>query len=117
MKEIKAQLRYLRMAPRKVRLVTDAIKGKSASIAETQLKFLEKSAALPVRKLLRSAMANAKHNFNITPDQLMVKTVRVDKGPTLKRFMPRARGMASPIHKHMSHIILVLSEQEKKDKK
>lgn len=117
MKEIKAQLNYLRMAPRKVRLVADAIKGKSANVADTQLKFLEKAAAVPVRKLLRSAMANAKHNFDIASDRLMVKTVRVDKGPTLKRFMPRARGMASSIHKHMSHIILVLAEQEKKDKK
>ncbi len=99
------------MAPRKVRLVADLIKGKKARQAETELRFLEKSAALPIKKLLRSAIANAKHNFNIESDRLMVKTIRVDKGPTLKRIMPRARGMASPIHKHMSHIVLVLSER------
>ena len=117
MKEVKAQLRFLRIAPRKVRVVADTIKGKAVTVADTQLKFLEKTAALPVRKLLRSAIANAKHNFNLNADQLMVKNIRVDKGPTLKRFMPRARGMASPIHKHMSHIMLVLGEQkESKDK-
>lgn len=85
------------------------MKGKSVKKADAQLKFTQKDAALPLRKLLQSAMANAKHNFNIDPDQLIVKSVRVDQGPTLKRFMPRARGMASPIHKRTSHITLILA--------
>lgn len=116
MSEIKAQLRYLRMSPRKVRVTAGLMKGKSAKNAETQLKFLRKNASLPLRKLLQSAMANAKHNFNIDPEQLVVKSVRVDQGPTLKRSMPRARGMASPIHKRMSHITLVLEDLAKKQK-
>lgn len=110
MKEIKAHLRYLRMAPRKVRLVTQSIRGKRAKNAEIQLCFTQKAAALPVLKLLRSAMANAKHNFQIDVDRLMVRSIRVDGGPTLKRFMPRARGMASSIRKRTSHITLVLSD-------
>lgn len=116
MSEIKAHLRYLRMAPRKVRVMADVMKGKSVKTADAQLKFTSKSAAIPLRKLLRSAAANAKHNFNIDSDQLVVQTVRVDQGPTLKRSMPRARGMASPIHKRTSHITLILTEAIKKDK-
>lgn len=114
MVEVKAQLRYLRMAPRKVRLVTRAIQGKPLKDAIVMLRFLAKGAARPVRKLLRSAEANAKHNFRLDSDTLMVHSIRVDQGPVLKRFMPRARGMASPIRKRMSHITLILSEQKKK---
>jgi len=116
MTEIKANLRYLRMSPRKVRTMADVMKGKPVKLADAQLKFVRKSAALPLRKLLRSAVANAKHNFNIDSEQLILKTVRVDQGPTLKRSMPTARGMASPIHKRTSHIMLVLTESIKKDK-
>ena len=99
------------MAPRKVRVVAYSIKGKSAKKADAHLKFLTQSAALPLRKLLRSAIANAKHNFHLDEDRLVVKNVTVDKGPTLKRSRPRSRGMASPIHKRTSHIALVLAEQ------
>lgn len=112
MSEIKAQLRYLRMTPRKVRTTAGVMKGKSVKRADVDLKFTRKSAALPLLKLLRSAAANAKHNFNLDPEGLIVKSVRVDKGPTLKRFMPRARGMASPIRKRTSHITLVLAIEE-----
>ncbi len=110
-KEIKAHLRYLRIAPRKVRQVADSMKGKRAKEADADLRFLEKGSASVLRKLLRSAMANAKHNFNIDADRLTVKSIRVDKGPALKRSMPRSRGMASPIHKHSSHITLILAEE------
>ncbi len=116
MQEVKAHLRYLRISPRKVRTTANIMKGKSVKVADAQLKFIRQSAALPLRKLLKSATANAKHNFNIDPDQLIIKTVRVDQGPTLKRSMPRARGMASPIHKRTSHIMLILAESVKKDK-
>src|SRR3989338_673173 len=116
MSEIKAHLRYLRMAPRKVRTMANIMKGKPVKLAEVQLQFAQKNASLPLRKLLRSAIANAKHNFNIDSEQLMVKTVRVDQGPTLKRSLPRARGMASRIKKRTSHIMLVLTESIKKDK-
>ena len=109
MAEIKAHLRYLRMSPRKVRLLADAVKGKPAGEADTVLSFTAKRAAEPLKKLLRSAVANAKHNFNIEKENLVIKNIRVDKGPTLKRFMPRARGMAAPIRKRSSHITLILS--------
>ncbi len=107
--EIKAKLRYLRIAPRKVRLVADAIRGKSAKDASISLKFIPKRSAGPMLKLLRSAVANAKHNFNKEEEDLIVSSVRVDKGPTLKRFMPRARGVASRINKRSSHISIILS--------
>lgn len=111
MKEYKAHLRYLRVAPRKVRLVAKSIKGKSAKEAETSLKFTAKKTAISLAKLLHSAISNAKNNFNVSPESLFVKNITVDKGPVLKRFMPRARGMASPIHKHTSHITIILSEK------
>lgn len=97
------------MAPRKVRLAAAAIKGKSAEEAEAVLEFLPKITARPLSKLLKSAIANAKHNFNIEKENLVVKNIAVDKGPTLKRFMPRARGMASPIRKRESHVTIVLT--------
>ena len=111
MKEHKAHLRYLRTAPRKVRLVARALRGKSAKEAETALRFMVKKSAEPMLKLLRSAVANAKHNFNIPQEKLFVKNITVDKGPILKRSMPRARGSASPIHKHTSHISIILIEK------
>ena len=111
MKEIKAHLRYLRMAPRKVRLAAGAVKGKSAEEAEAVLEFLPKRAALPLKKLLKSAVANAKHNFNIEKENLFVKNITVDKGPTLKRFMPRARGSAAPIRKRESHVTIILQNK------
>ena len=100
------------MSPRKVRVVADTIKGKSAEEADAVLGFLRKSAALPLRKLLRSAVANAKHNFNAEKETLVVKSIKVDMGPTLKRFMPRARGSASPIRKRSSHVSLVLENKK-----
>ena len=108
----KAHLRYLRIAPRKVRLVARSIRGKSAKEAETVLKFLAKKSAEPMLKLLRSAIANAKHNFNISQEKLFIKNITVDKGPILKRSMPRARGSASPIHKHTSHITITLNTND-----
>ena len=111
MKKYKAHLRYLRVAARKIRLVAKTIRGKSAKDAETSLKFTAKKTAHPLAKLLHSAVSNAKNNFNAAPDKLFVKNITVDKGPVLKRFMPRARGMASSIHKHTSHITIILSEK------
>lgn len=96
------------MAPRKVRVVADAIKGKSVREAENTLKFLGRRPKLPLEKLLKSAVSNAKHNFNIESSNLVVKDIRVDTGPTLKRRLPRAKGMATPIRKRSSHITIVL---------
>ncbi|OGF71786.1 50S ribosomal protein L22 [Candidatus Giovannonibacteria bacterium RIFCSPHIGHO2_02_43_13] len=109
--DYKAHLRYLRVAPRKVRLVAKTIRGKSAKDAETSLKFTAKKTAHPLAKLLHSAVSNAKNNFNVASDKLFVKNITVDKGPVLKRFKPRSKGMANPIHKHTSHITIILSEK------
>ena len=98
------------MSPRKVRLVIDLIRGKAVGPAITQLEFLRKDAALPVLKLLKSAMANAEHNFKLDAGTLRVKTVTADGGPTLKRFRPRAHGSAAPIRKRTTHITLTLSD-------
>jgi|SRR3989344_6991807 len=108
MKDVTAKLRYLRIAPRKVRVVADSIRGKSVRDAEIVLRFVARRAHLPLEKLLKSAVANAKHNFHMQPETLVIKSIRVDQGPVLKRRLLRARGMATPIRKKSSHITLVL---------
>lgn len=105
-----AQLRFLRMAPRKVRSVADTLKGLSVNEAEAQLLLQPRRAAKPLLKLLRSAVSNAKNNQKLNPDILRIESIRVDNGPMLKRSLPRARGSASPIQKKMSHIYLLLSD-------
>lgn len=115
--EIKAHLRYLRIAPRKVRLVADLIRGKPVKEAEKILNFVPKKAALPLLKLLKSAIANAKNNFKIEEKTLFISKILVNEGPKLKRIFPRARGRADIIQKKMSHITLVLDKIEKKQNK
>ena len=105
-----AKLRYLRQSPRKVRLVADAIRGLAVLKAESKLKFAPQSAAVPLLKLLNSAIANAEHNFQMKKDNLFIKEIRVDQGPALKRWKSRAFGRASGIRKETSHIIIVLGE-------
>jgi len=109
--EVKAKLRYLRQSSRKVRLVADLIKGKSVKNAELQLRFLSKKSAGFLQKLLRSAVASAKNNFQLDKEGLFVKEIKVDQGPTLKRHRPRARGRATAIKKRTSHISLVLADK------
>ena len=108
--EVKAKLRYLRMSPRKVRLVADLVRGKSAQSALDQLQFANKAAAKPVSKLVQSAIANAVNNFSLELNNLFVKEISVDGGPTLKRWMPRAHGRATPIMKRTSHVNIILGE-------
>jgi len=108
--EVKAKAKYIRMSPRKVRLVVDVIRGMTASRSLDQLAFINKKAVRPVRKLVESAIANAENNFELEKDNLYIKEMRVDDGPTLHRWQPRARGRATPIRKRTSHISLVLSE-------
>ncbi len=107
-----ASLRYLRMAPSKVRLVVDLIRGKKVEEALNLLGFSKKSAALPVAKLLKSAVANAdvKGGFNL--DRLAVKTVTVDEGPTWRRWLPRAQGRATRVRKRTSHVTVILGESK-----
>lgn len=109
---ITAKLRHLRISPRKVRLVTDLIKGLSVIEAERQLKFLTKKTTKPVLKLLNSAVANAKNKANLVKENLYVSNVIIENGPTLKRWRSRAMGRAAPIMKRTSHITLILNERE-----
>lgn len=113
MKEQKAKLNYLRMAPRKVRLLVNSIKGLPIGEAEARLLLIHKKASQPVLGLLRSAIANAKNNKQLNVDGLYVKEIKVDQAPMLKRQMPRAMGRATMIQKKGSHITLVLAETEK----
>ncbi len=108
MTEVKAHTRYLRMTPRKVRLVVDLVRGMDVETALAQLQFLPKAAARPVRKLLESAIANAEHNFKLDRGNLRIKAALVNQGPTLKRWRPRAMGSAAPILKRTSHITIIL---------
>jgi large subunit ribosomal protein L22 len=107
-----AQLRYLRIAPRKVRSVADLIRGLPVNDAEAQLMVQRRRPAKPILKLLRSAVANAK-NKSQNVDHLFISEIRVDQGPMLKRYLPRARGSASPIQKKMSHVTITLGVNEK----
>lgn len=113
MKEQIARLRYLHIAPRKVRLVANLLRGLSVNEAEAQLLMSPKRVSPPLIKLLRQAVASAKHNSQLNPDQLFIKEIKVDQGPMLKRYMPRAMGRATPIQKKSSHITLILAESEK----
>lgn len=112
MKIQRAQLNYLRMAPRKVRLVANLIKGLPVGEAEALLSLHPRKPAEPLTKLLRGAIANAKNNQQLDSNRLFVKEIRVDQGPMLKRFIPRAMGRATPIQKKSSHITLILAESE-----
>jgi len=110
--ESKAQLNYLHIAPRKVRLVTGLIRGIDVKKAEVELTHLPKRSASPILKLLKSAVANAKQNLGLDAKELYVKEVRVNQGPVLKRFRPRAFGRAAMIRKRTSHVLLVLGTKE-----
>lgn len=102
------------MAPRKLRLVANLIKGMSVEEAGKQLNFLTKRAALPLSKLLNSAVSNARNNFKTEPVKLFVRNVIVNPGPVLKRHRPRSRGMAHPIEKKTSHVEIILGMKEAK---
>ena len=108
--EVKAITRYVRIAPRKARLVTELIKGKPVEEALTILRFVPKKAARLVDKTLRSAVANAEQNPNIDVDTLYIKRIYVDGGPTMKRWRARAMGRATRIIKRTSHITVILDE-------
>ena len=108
---MKAFLKNYRQSPRKVRLLADLVRGKSVTDALTTLQFVDKRAADPFAKLIKSAVANAKDQDKNT-EKLFVKTVEVNKGIVLKRFMPRARGSASRINKRNSHISVELGQRK-----
>lgn len=108
---MKAKLRYLRIAPRKARLVVDLVRGKNVEEAINILTFTHRAASEPVRKLIESALSNAEE-ADADVDRLFVKEIYVDEGPTLRRFRPRAMGRATRINKRTSHVTCVLGERK-----
>lgn len=113
--QVNARLSYLRMSPRKVRLVIDLVRGLPVSSAVHQLEFCPKEAAKPVLKLLQSAVANAEHNHGLDASNLRIAKITADGGPTLHRWKPRAHGRAAPIRKRTSHIQIILSDESPAD--
>ena len=109
--ESKAVARFVRIAPRKVRVVLDLIRGKNIAEAFAILKFTPKAGAEVVEKVLRSAVANAENNFDMDVDKLFIKTAFADGGPTMKRIHPRSRGQAFKILKRTSHVTIVVDEK------
>jgi len=110
--EAKAQARFIRIAPRKARIVMDLIRGKDVEEALTILRFTPKRASSIIEKVLNSAIANAEHNYEMKREDLYIDKGYVDEGPTLRRFRPRAMGRASRINKRSSHITVVIRERE-----
>lgn len=109
--ETRAVARFVRISPRKVRLVMDEVRGKKVDDALNLLTFAPQKGARLLRKLIRSAVSNAQNNNNLDPDSLVVKTVYADEGPVLKRFIPRAQGRATQIRKRTSHLTVILDEK------
>ena len=107
-----ATARYIRMSPRKVKVVVDMIRGKSAKEAAAILTYTPKAACEPVLKVLNSAIANAENNLDMSRDTLYVAEVFTNQGPTLRRYRPRSRGSASRIRKRTSHITIILDEKK-----
>ena len=108
----KAHAKYLRISPRKVKIVLDLIRGKDVATATAILMQTPKAASEPVLKLLKSAAANAENNFAMDPSKLYVSEVFATPGPILKRMMPRAQGRAYRINKRTSHVTLAVAERD-----
>jgi len=113
--QVKAVAKFIRISPRKVRLVVGLIRNLKAEIAQEQLKAMPKAASVDVLKVLNSAIANADHNEKVKKEDLVVSEAYVDGGPTLKRWRARAFGRAAQIRKKTSHITIVLSDKSKKE--
>lgn len=108
--KVTAKLNNLRIAPRKVRLVADLVRGMEVNLAKAQLHFLAKRSAEPILKLLNSAVANAEDNFSMDKNNLKIVKLTVDGGAVLKRWLPRSMGRATPLLKRTSHVTMVLDE-------
>jgi large subunit ribosomal protein L22 len=111
MQEARATARFIRIAPRKARLVLDLIRGKDVEEAFAILRHTPKAASPIIEKLLNSAIANAEHNYKMDPTKLKIVKAYADEGPIMKRYQPRARGQAFRINKRTSHITLVVAEK------
>jgi len=115
--EVRAQEKYIRISPKKARLVADIVRGDNAVQALTTLKFMPKKAAAIIYKALNSAVSNAVNNYGLEKDALVISKLTVDQGPSLKRFRPRSKGMASSLLKRTSHITVVVSAEKAKEAK
>jgi len=111
---VRASSRYVRVAPRKARLVADQIRGLHIDRARALLQFSPRGAASDIGKLIESAASNAENNHDLVADEMRVAEITVDEGPTLRRFRPRALGRATPINKRTSHIAVALSPEEER---
>jgi ribosomal protein L22 len=109
---VRASSRYVRVAPRKARLVADQVRGLQIDRARALLQFSPRGAAHDIAKLIESAASNAENNHDLVADEMRVAEITVDEGPTLRRFRPRALGRATPINKRTSHIAVALSPEE-----
>jgi ribosomal protein L22 len=109
---VRASSRYVRIAPRKARLIADQVRGLHIDQARALLQFSPRGAAHDIGKLIESAASNAENNHDLVADEMRVAEITVDEGPTLKRFRPRALGRATPIHKRTSHIAVALSPED-----
>ena len=109
--ETSAVAKFVRISPRKIRLIMDQVRGKRVDEALNMLSFAPQKGALILKKLINSAVANAEQNSGVDVDALFVKRVYADEGPTLKRFRPRAQGRATRIRKRSSHLTVVLDEE------
>ncbi len=110
--EAKAVAKYIRIAPRKARLVADLIREKDVASALSILKFMPNKGAAIIEKVLNSAMANAEHNYDMDVNELFVDRIYVDEGPTLKRWRAKAMGRVGRVRKRTSHITIILKERE-----
>ena len=110
--EAKATAKYVRVSPRKARLVVDQVRGKDIARAREILRFSERAISEVVEKVLNSAVANAENNHHMRSNNLVVKAAFVDEGPTLKRIRPRAKGSASRIRRRTSHITVIVAPRE-----
>jgi large subunit ribosomal protein L22 len=106
---VRASARYVRIAPRKARLIADQVRGMHIEKARALLQFSPRGAARDIQKLLESAASNAENNHDLIGDEMTIASITVDEGPTLKRYRPRAQGRATPIHKRTSHIAVALT--------
>ncbi|HET8738381.1 MAG TPA: 50S ribosomal protein L22 [Acidimicrobiia bacterium] len=109
--KVKAQNRFVRQSPYKVRRVLDLVRGLPVEEAEHVLRLTNRAAATPIVKTLKSAVANAEHNHALDAEDLVVAEAYADEGPTLKRYRPRARGRATRIRKRTSHITIVVADR------
>ncbi|MBW8059144.1 MAG: 50S ribosomal protein L22 [Solirubrobacterales bacterium] len=109
---VRASSRYVRVAPRKARLVADQVRGLHIDRARALLQFSPRGAAHDISKLIESAASNAENNHDLIADEMRIAEITVDEGPTLRRFRPRALGRATPINKRTSHIAVALSPEE-----